>query len=76
MGVDRGMVGVGAGTPDLSLGNYKLQFISKKLKLVRASPEKQPLWDAQADLRLCCLHATESRYIRNGVNKANPDRMS
>ena len=32
--------------------------------------------DAQVDLRLCCLHATAIRYIRNGVNKANPDKTS
>ena len=39
-----------------------------------------PSADAQADLRLCCLHATKSSFsqqgTRNGVNKANPDRMS
>ena len=32
--------------------------------------------DAQVDLCLCCLHATAIRYIRNGVNKANPDKTS
>ena len=32
--------------------------------------------DTQVDLRLCCLHATAIRYIRNGVNKANPDKTS
>ena len=32
--------------------------------------------DAQADLRLCCLHATKPSFSQQGTYGINPDRMS